>query len=457
MGKRPPSERSCNMTKLDLIASYLQDPIDRRGMLKRMAAVGLSVTGISNYPRNVTSAVAQPMPSVPAFLAGFNVFIYSTPDQIKDRIAALLDRLVAMNVNSVALAIWVFQDGLDASNVYKHNDNTVSDNTIRLFADAAHKRGLTVMLRPLLDETTFIPGGGWRGVIQPADRNAWFSSYGAIIRDWARLAQETGIEMFAIGAELVSLENEWTQWVNIIDRTREAYEGQVLYSFNAAAAAEILTEDSLRFVSELDFIGIDAYYPLDAPDGASSGQLITAWQPSIKQIQNIRRSSGKKTVLTEVGVRSVAGSFRQPALWAELSTVSEDVSQEDQSSYFSALSGIMSFASVNEEGVRLRDTASVNAAILAELARGVEVRVTGPAETEGGIVWWPVEDVDTGTVGYVAEDFLDPKRPFDGLYIWGSHYDDLKADATRDRSYSVFDKLAEPVIAESFNNAHIRK
>ena len=34
--------------------------------------------------------------------------------------------------------------------------------------------------------------------------------------------------------------------------------------------------------------------------------------------------------------------------------------------------------------------------------------MTGPAETEDDMLWWPVIVVDTGEEGYVADELLTP-------------------------------------------------
>lgn len=60
-----------------------------------------------------------------------------------------------------------------------------------------------------------------------------------------------------------------------------------------------------------------------------------------------------------------------------------------------------------DDGVRLRAEPSADAEIVAELDQGIELRVTGPAEEGDGFTWYPVERVDDGEGGYVAQDFLE--------------------------------------------------
>jgi uncharacterized protein YraI len=54
----------------------------------------------------------------------------------------------------------------------------------------------------------------------------------------------------------------------------------------------------------------------------------------------------------------------------------------------------------------MRAAPSTGAAIIAELARGTTLTVTGAVEEGDGLTWYPVEDPATGQTGYVAADYL---------------------------------------------------
>ena len=57
--------------------------------------------------------------------------------------------------------------------------------------------------------------------------------------------------------------------------------------------------------------------------------------------------------------------------------------------------------------VNLRTSASTNADIRAELDEGTEVEVTGEPTSAGGYVWYPVQVVETGDEGWIAQDFVE--------------------------------------------------
>jgi hypothetical protein len=63
-------------------------------------------------------------------------------------------------------------------------------------------------------------------------------------------------------------------------------------------------------------------------------------------------------------------------------------------------------AAVGADPLNLRDDASTGGELIAELAPGTRLVVTGEAIEAGGFRWYPVEVIETGASGFVVEDFL---------------------------------------------------
>ncbi|HYM96318.1 MAG TPA: hypothetical protein VET26_03370, partial [Candidatus Sulfotelmatobacter sp.] len=104
------------------------------------------------------------------------------------------------------------------------------------------------------------------------------------------------------------MEADGSFWVSLIGSVRTVFRGQLTYSSNWAKGYP-------SFGRTLDFISIDAYFPLNAAPTAATADLVNAWGPWIARLDRIRRSFGRPLVLTELGVTSQVASFQQPWLW----------------------------------------------------------------------------------------------------------------------------------------------
>jgi len=255
-----------------------------------------------------TIAVIRPRGKAQDFEAGVSVVIYGNDPYFTDKAQALLNRLATLGANSVSLVIPVFQQGWAASEVYADPVKTPSDAAIGVFASQARRRGFTVMLRPLLDIVVPQDGTHWRGTIQPQDGAQWKSTYSALVIKYARLAEQDHIAIMDIGSELDSMERDGAFWQGLVNGVRAEFHGQVTYSSNWAKSFP-------SFGKSLDFISVDAYFPLKAPATASVGDLVAAWQQWVNRLKRMSQSFGKPLVLTELGTTSLAASFQQPWLW----------------------------------------------------------------------------------------------------------------------------------------------
>ncbi|MFW6110178.1 MAG: glycoside hydrolase family 113 [Patescibacteria group bacterium] len=248
------------------------------------------------------------------FQAGVSVLVYGNSSDFVQQTQVVLDRLVSLNVTCVSLVFPIFQENWRSVEVFK-GDQTLSDRNIELFVYEAHKRGLAVMLRPLMDEASFESDNEWRGSISPIDKEAWFRSYGSLIQSYAKLAEHANVELFCIGAEFTSLEGETKRWERIIGQVRNVYTGKLTYSSNWGIPATEISS-SVQFWDSLDFVGVDAFFPLEkAHYNADLDQMLFAWEPYAMQLKDLQERLGKPIVLTELGTTSQLGSHKKPWLW----------------------------------------------------------------------------------------------------------------------------------------------
>lgn len=169
----------------------------------------------------------------------------------------------------------------------------------------ARSLGLGVWLMPTLylEDTS---DGQWRGTIAPDSWDAWWRSYSAFILDHARLAGRLGVEVFCIGSELCSTENQRERWAELALRVRRETPSLLAYSFNWDHY------DAGNIADLVDLAGINAYWDLPPATAATVEDMARSWEPRKAAVRRWARAHGRPVVFTEVGYRSVVGAEIHP-------------------------------------------------------------------------------------------------------------------------------------------------
>jgi len=183
-----------------------------------------------------------------------------------------------------------------------------TDEGLMETARLARERGIQTLLKPHL----WIRGGQWVGEIEmrsERDWKTWFDSYEAFILHYARLAERERMEGLAVGTELPKASRRAGDWRRIIARVREVYHGPLTYCANWHEAEDV------DFWGDVDFIGVQAYYPLTKSAKPKTEEIRAVWSPIVARLRALSERTGKRIVFTEVGYRSVAGSLGEPWNW----------------------------------------------------------------------------------------------------------------------------------------------
>jgi hypothetical protein len=170
---------------------------------------------------------------------------------------------------------------------------------------------MRVVLKPHIWSNDFWGGGEWHGTVRQRSAEAhetWWSSYRVFILSYARVAERSGIEVYCVGTELVKMTTGYPrQWRRLIVDVRRVYRGALTYCAHHDEEFE-----KIEFWQDLDYIGLSAYFPLDAPPRADTERLAQAWRPHRDRIAAVARRSGKPVLFLEVGYRPVTDTHRKP-------------------------------------------------------------------------------------------------------------------------------------------------
>jgi len=159
---------------------------------------------------------------------------------------------------------------------------------------------LDIMLKPQV----WIPRS-WPGDLDfetDAEWESWEKGYREYILLYAQMAEEWDVPLFCIGTEFkIATVRRESFWRELIQEVRSVYSGKLTY---AANWDEYRT---LPFWDQLDYIGIDAYFPLSESETPTVEELREAWQPVKKQIRRFSKKTGRPVIFTEYGYLSVSG------------------------------------------------------------------------------------------------------------------------------------------------------
>ncbi len=261
-------------------------------------------------------------------ILGFNFPVWWRDAYAAPRATAAYGEMAEMGAGWVAIIPSLFVSGRKDAEVAP-TEATADDDSLRLAIRAAHARGLKVLFKPHVD----MPGGLPRSLLSPSDPARWFETYGAHLERYARLAAEEKCEMFSVGTELALLTapQHTAAWRALIRRVRAAYPGPLTYAANWHSAAVP------GFWKDLDYIGVDGYYPV--PGGTSGPVLDAAWRPWVLGLQALSKFHGRPILFTEIGLASQRGANLKPWAWDDYAELDTEVQAAYMESFLRAFGG----------------------------------------------------------------------------------------------------------------------
>ena len=235
--------------------------------------------------------------------------------------APLLNEIAALGATHVSLIVPLYQSNAASTALKLH---TRLSPTLEAVADAirlARRAGLEVTLFPIVRLSEPRSPKEWRGTLVPADRDAWFASYGGLLADLASLGALTGASRLVVGSEFSSLDGDLAHWRPLVERIRALFSGTLMYSANWDHYQDV------RLYELVDEIGVVAYFNLREPDGPSDVPALTErWRSLRREIEFSLAAYQKPFVFSELGYRSRTGSTAAP--WDEVQGGVPDVDEQ---------------------------------------------------------------------------------------------------------------------------------
>lgn len=177
---------------------------------------------------------------------------------------------------------------------------------VKQYALHLRQQDIRIMIKPHL----WIGRGVFTGSLvkhKEEDWRALEASYRDYILTYACLAEEIGAELFCIGTELHGFAQRRPAFFrSLIAEVREVYSGKLTYAENWDQFATI------EFWDDLDYIGVDAYFPLSELSTPTIAELREEWSQYTGEMEDLAFSLKKPVLFTEFGYRSINYNAREP-------------------------------------------------------------------------------------------------------------------------------------------------
>ncbi len=286
-------------------------------------------TGATATGTTLDYAPAIPLP-IEGPLLGMNLTAYTKDGYAKEPAREAVRTLADLGATAITLVPTWYMRTPTANLIAPDEAKTPSDESLAKVIEWIRQAGMQVVMKPHVD----VLDDSYRGNIQPANRDAWFRSYGDFIDHFATFSADHSVDLFVAGTELKSVSGETDRWRAIIQTVRDRFVGPVTYAANWDEV------DQVQFWDDLDAIGVDAYYPLSPDDGTAPTLkgLTEAWRRIAEQLRARSEQWQRPVILTEVGYPSQIGATVRPYEVTDRSA-DENIQAMAYRATFDALSG----------------------------------------------------------------------------------------------------------------------
>jgi hypothetical protein len=296
--------------------------VDVSGLLTLPDSTGpviVTATAVGDTTKSGSATVTVTAAQHAAFTDhGVNHVSWSAGEYASPAGATSEDALAATGTGWAGVLVTWYQADAHATTIAPQNYSPTDNDVISAITEL-HNQGVKVMLKPHIDALD----GSWRGTFQPSDPDAWFASFTNFIVHWAQIAQAQGVEMLCFGTEYAQLTGaaNLTRWTAVVNTIRSNYTGSLAYAANATYGGDEFT--SVAFWSQVDVMGLDAYFPLTNHSDPTLAELVQAWSHNkngeniVAAVSNFAGAHpGKPVIFTEIGYRSLAGANTAPWDWS---------------------------------------------------------------------------------------------------------------------------------------------
>ena len=261
----------------------------------------------------------------------------SSPKTVRE-----VEKIAALGIEWVCLIVTVMQETFCSARQFRDFEMTPGDDEIVDIVQLFHKKGVKVMLRPMMEcwdgtQRTHIhlPEGQVFNDRPYHYRTDWFRNYEKLTRHYCRLAEKTGCEAYGLDSELNQLVPCTKEWLKVIDVARKTYRGHLTTCLSCVIWHKDLIKDKNHWFYALDSLGTSFYHcacpvdfdnvdPTQSPDdilakpfvGLSAEEMAANLERRVvPRYREFAEIYGRPVYMGEIGCCSAAGACALPGYW----------------------------------------------------------------------------------------------------------------------------------------------
>ena len=216
-----------------------------------------------------------------------------------------IDEIADLGADTVSIVVDVRQEDGSSTQIFIDQRFTASAEQLTRLIRYAKGKKLRVVLMPIV--LLHNPRGNeWRGTLKPDSWEDWFVSYREMITHYAGIAEAGGVDVMAVGSELVSSESRAEQWGRTIRAVRKVFTGKLTYSANWDAYTRV------PFWDQLDLVGMNSYYTLGNDHRVREEEIVQRWRAIQRDLLAFQRRVGRPILFMEVGWCSLNNAAHEP-------------------------------------------------------------------------------------------------------------------------------------------------
>lgn len=220
-----------------------------------------------------------------------------------------INPLLSVNANYAAVMPFGFIRSLDNPDIIYNTERQWFGETregAEQYAKLLQENGIKIMIKPQI----WVWRGEFTGYMKMESEEDWKTledSYTAFIMEYADLAASLDAEIFCIGTELEQfIINRPAYWSSLIDQIKTVYNGRLTYAANWDEYKRV------PFWNALDYIGVDAYFPVSESKTPTVEEARAGWQKWKAELSQVSAKADRPVLFTEYGYRSVDFAGKEP-------------------------------------------------------------------------------------------------------------------------------------------------